>query len=71
MMFDNSEYALYSILHELQQKSATASKDIDIPVILGSVTDKQRVEQLLQIMSPDTVFHAAAYKHVPLVGEYV
>jgi FlaA1/EpsC-like NDP-sugar epimerase len=69
VLFDHSEYALYAILHELQQKSATTYTDIDIHAILGSVTDKQRVEQLLQNMSPDTVFHAAAYKHVPLVEE--
>ncbi|MDB2528295.1 polysaccharide biosynthesis protein [Alphaproteobacteria bacterium] len=69
VLFDHSEYALYAILHELQQKSATVSRDIDIHAILGSVTDKQRVEQLLQNMSPDTVFHAAAYKHVPLVED--
>ena len=69
MLFDHSEYALYAILHELEQKSATVSTDIDIRAILGSVTDKQRVEQLLQNKSPDTVFHAAAYKHVPLVEE--
>lgn len=69
VLFDHSEYALYAILHELQQKSANTSTDIAIHAILGSVTDKQRVEQLLQNMSPDTVFHAAAYKHVPLVEE--
>ena len=69
VLFDHSEYALYAILHELQQKSANTSTDMDIHAILGSVTDKQRVEQLLQNMSPDTVFHAAAYKHVPLVEE--
>jgi FlaA1/EpsC-like NDP-sugar epimerase len=69
VLFDHSEYALYAILHELQQKSATVSTDIDIHAILGSVTDKQRVEQSLQNMSPDTVFHAAAYKHVPLVED--
>jgi FlaA1/EpsC-like NDP-sugar epimerase len=69
VLFDHSEYALYAILHELQQKSANTSTDIDIHAILGSVTDKLRVEQLLQNMSPDTVFHAAAYKHVPLVEE--
>jgi FlaA1/EpsC-like NDP-sugar epimerase len=69
VLFDHSEYSLYAILHELQQKSATTSTDIDIHPILGSVTDKQRVEQLLQNISPDTVFHAAAYKHVPLVEE--
>jgi FlaA1/EpsC-like NDP-sugar epimerase len=69
VLFDHSEYALYAILHELQQKSANISTDIDIYAILGSVTDKRRVEQLLQNMSPDTVFHAAAYKHVPLVEE--
>ena len=69
VLFDHSEYALYAILHELQQKSATTSTDIDIHAILGSVTDKQRVEQLLKNMSPDTAFHTAAYKHVPLVEE--
>ena len=38
---------------------------------MGSVNDKTRVEQLLKRLAPNTVFHAAAYKHVPLVEDNI
>ena len=69
LLFDHSECALYAILHELQKKAAITSNDIKLHVFLGSVSDKRRVAHLMEGMSPDTVFHAAAYKHVPLVEE--
>jgi len=69
VLFDHSEYALYAILQELQSKTAPETSSVELTAILGSVTDKTRVEQLLKRVAPDTVFHAAAYKHVPLVED--
>ena len=69
VLFDHSEYALYAILQELQSKTAPETFSVELTAILGSVTDKPRVEQLLMRLAPDTVFHAAAYKHVPLVED--
>ena len=69
VLFDHSEYALYAILHELQSRLTPETSSVELTAILGSVTDKTRVEQLFTRLEPDTVFHAAAYKHVPLVED--
>ena len=69
VLFDHSEYALYAILQELQSKTAPETSSVELAAILGSVTDKTRFEQLFKRVAPDTVFHAAAYKHVPLVED--
>jgi len=69
VLFDHSEYALYAILHELQSRLTPETSSVELTAILGSVTDKTRVEQLFKRLAPDTVFHAAAYKHVPLVED--
>ena len=61
VLFEMSEFALYSIDRELQDKGTQV-----VPV-LGSVTNQQKVERILQQYAVQTVYHAAAYKHVPLV----
>ena len=65
-LFDHSEYALYAILQNCGQKQRK-NAGVEITAILGSVIDKPRIDQLFSASAPDTVFHAAAYKHVPLV----
>lgn len=69
VLFDHSEYALYSILTEVENANRAANNKVAVTAILGSVTDKQRLQQVFSSMTPDTVFHAAAYKHVPLVED--
>ena len=69
VLFDHSEYALYAILHELQSRLTPETSSVELTAVLGSVTDKTRVEPLFTRLAPDTVFHAAAYKHVPLVED--
>jgi len=63
ILFEQSEYALYKIEKELEAYNS----DLDIIAILGSVTDGRRVETVLKSFQVNTVYHAAAYKHVPLV----
>lgn len=63
ILFDVAEYNLYAIEQELR----TSFSGMDIVPILGSVTDKKLVQRVMHLYSPDTVYHAAAYKHVPLV----
>ncbi|MFP4487476.1 MAG: polysaccharide biosynthesis protein, partial [Campylobacterales bacterium] len=63
IMLDHSEYNLYAISEELA--------DADISPILASVVDKQRLEEVFELYSPEIVIHAAAYKHVPLVEENI
>jgi FlaA1/EpsC-like NDP-sugar epimerase len=62
-LLDHSEYALYTILQELSSRFPALS----IHAHLGSVCDQQLVERIMDTGSIDTVYHAAAYKHVPLV----
>lgn len=61
VLFEMSEFALYSIDRELQ------ASDIQIIPVLGSVTNQSKLERILQEYAVQTVYHAAAYKHVPLV----
>ena len=65
VLFDLSEFALYQIEQYLQ--SYPEAKSVEIVAILGSVLDAQMVELILNQQSIQIVFHAAAYKHVPLV----
>ncbi|KKI20341.1 polysaccharide biosynthesis protein [Sphingomonas sp. Ag1] len=62
LLLEQSEFALYAIHRNLDEVS-----QIEIVPLLGSVTDEFRVSQIMQAWRPDIVFHAAAYKHVPLV----
>jgi len=61
VLFEMSEFALYSIDRKLQ------ASDIQIIPVLGSVTNQQKLERIIQEYKVQTVYHAAAYKHVPLV----
>ena len=67
VLFDHSEFALYSILQELQQLEK--GSDVELVARLGSVADRRRVEDVFFDQEVDVVFHAAAYKHVPMVEE--
>lgn len=69
IILDNSEANLYHITEELDQLSSSAvdASFINFLPLLGSVTDRKRVEELMGEHKVNTVFHAAAYKHVPIV----
>jgi FlaA1/EpsC-like NDP-sugar epimerase len=64
LLVEISEYALYSIHSELDEVN---KENIEIIPLIGSVQDKQRMEKILSIFKPTTIYHAAAYKHVPIV----
>ena len=61
ILFEQSEYQLYQIEREL------ICAGVDVLPILGSVCDVQHIERVLARFKVDTIYHAAAYKHVPLV----
>lgn len=63
LLLDNSEYSLYTI----EQEFIRRFPDVSISSVIGDVKDQGRMNQLLQTFRPTVVFHAAAYKHVPLV----
>ncbi|KQN74817.1 nucleoside-diphosphate sugar epimerase/dehydratase [Devosia sp. Leaf64] len=62
VLFESNEFALYRIDREL-----TAAYDHAIVPILGSVVDRRRLESAIDAFGVQVLFHAAAYKHVPLV----
>lgn len=63
VLFEQSEFALYKIEKELEAYDI----ELEIIAVLGSVMDFVRVESVLRSFAIHTVYHAAAYKHVPLV----
>ncbi len=65
ILLDSNEYALYSIRREIE----SLSRDIQVHSILGNVTNKRRMIDVLKTFKVNTVYHAAAYKHVPIVEE--
>jgi len=68
VLFELSEFALYSIEKEL---SSLGSHHVEIIPIMGSVQRKSRLKAVMESFSVQTVYHAAAYKHVPLVEHNV
>ena len=64
ILYEMSELALYSIEKEL---SNIGIYSIDIYPILGSVNNKTRLSNVFKRFGVDTIYHAAAYKHVPMV----
>ena len=71
VLFEKSEFNLYKIeqeLRQIQQQSKTKNTVKIIP-ILGSITHQKRVESIMTGFEVNTVYHAAAYKHVPLVEQ--
>ncbi|MEM7189328.1 MAG: nucleoside-diphosphate sugar epimerase/dehydratase [Pseudomonadota bacterium] len=67
VLLERSEFALYSIDREL--RPLAEAKGVEIETVLGSVTDRRRIERTLLLHEVNIVLHAAAYKHVPLVEE--
>ena len=67
ILLDISEFAIYNLLQELQE----LDRSIPVTPIIGSVQDQHMVVKILNKFSIDTIFHAAAYKHVPLMEQNV
>lgn len=67
VLYELNEYNLYSIAKEMEMEIACAKADIHLVSLLGSVQDPGRLETVMKTFAIQTVYHAAAYKHVPLV----
>ncbi|WP_033046583.1 MULTISPECIES: nucleoside-diphosphate sugar epimerase/dehydratase [Pseudomonas] len=67
LLFDHSEFNLYSILSELEEVIARQSIPVNLLPILGSVRNAAKMFDVMTSWNVETVYHAAAYKHVPLV----
>ena len=67
ILFELSEFSLYSIDKELRDFQTASDMDIEVLPILGSVQHRKRLFTIMQAFGVQTVYHAAAYKHVPMV----
>lgn len=63
ILFELNEYALYQI----EQEFSASFPDLKVVCAIGDVKNQVRVNEILQSFQPSVVFHAAAYKHVPLM----
>ena len=71
VLFEISEFALYSIATELRETLARQGKSLRIEPVLGSVQNQSRVQTVLSAFRVQTIYHTAAYKHVVLVEDNV
>jgi FlaA1/EpsC-like NDP-sugar epimerase len=67
VLFERSEVALYNIDKELRKLSGKLEIACDVVALLGSVNNQARMREIMQTFEVDSVYHAAAYKHVPVV----
>lgn len=66
ILVDNGETAMYEVLMDFHRKMGERKELISF---MGDVTRENRMEEIFNLCKPDVVFHAAAYKHVPLMEE--
>ena len=67
LLLDHNEFGLYSIHQELEALCLTGDLAVELCPLLGSVAHAQRLQDICNAYRPHVVYHAAAYKHVPLV----
>jgi FlaA1/EpsC-like NDP-sugar epimerase len=65
VLFEHNEYAMYQI----EQEFADAFPEVPISLVIGDIKNSVRVDQTLAKYRPSVIFHAAAYKHVPLMED--
>jgi FlaA1/EpsC-like NDP-sugar epimerase len=66
VLFEQSEFALYTLEQELQQTFPA----LNFVCMVGDVRDAERVNEVIELHKPAVLFHAAAYKHVPLMEQH-
>jgi FlaA1/EpsC-like NDP-sugar epimerase len=71
ILFEVSEAALYSVERKARKAAKKKKIDCDIVALLGSVHHEHRVREVMRVFNVETVYHAAAYKHVPIVEHNV
>ncbi len=67
VLLDHNEFGLYSIHQEIQGLCAARALAVDLVPLLGSVRNMRRMREVFATYRPDCTYHAAAYKHVPMV----
>lgn len=71
VLFEMSEIALYTIERELNEIALRDQLNVDVVPLLGNAHHRQRVREVLTAYGVQTIYHAAAYKHVPIVEHNV
>ena len=71
VLFEMSELALYNIQRELEEVAAHEQLSVEIVPLLGNAHHRHRVREVLAAFGVQTIYHAAAYKHVPIVEHNV
>lgn len=69
VLFDISEPAIYEISQELQNNKSVSG--VKLTSVIGSIQDNDLIKRTLGLFSVDTIYHAAAYKHVPLMEQNI
>ena len=71
VLFELSEFALYQIEQEIRRTISKKGLQTELHAVMGSVQKEFRMEVVMKSFAVETVYHAAAYKHVPLVEQNV
>jgi len=71
VLFEMSELALYHVQRELEEVAAHEKLSVEIVPLLGNAHHRHRVREVLSTFGVQTIYHAAAYKHVPIVEHNV
>ncbi|MCP4049916.1 MAG: polysaccharide biosynthesis protein [bacterium] len=71
LLLDNNENAVYHIHMEMERLKRKEGSNVEIVPIVGDIRNKARLEEIFALYKPELVFHAAAYKHVPLMEIHV
>ena len=69
LLLDHSEFNLFTIHQELHNRALLEKSNTHIIPLLGNVTDQKAMEKICNNYKPSTLYHAAAYKHVPMVEQ--
>jgi FlaA1/EpsC-like NDP-sugar epimerase len=69
LLLDHNEFGLYSIHQELQAVCAAFAASVELVPLLASVANYTRLDGVCKLYRPATIYHAAAYKHVPMVED--
>jgi FlaA1/EpsC-like NDP-sugar epimerase len=67
ILFEHSEYNLYAIFSELERRVVREALPLRVIPVLGSVRNPTKIQEVMETWNVQTVYHAAAYKHVPMV----
>ena len=69
LLIDNAEYNLFVVHNDLEYRRSRLNLTTGVIPLLGDVTDESRMAEICRVFNPSVIYHAAAYKHVPMVEQ--